>query len=331
LKPKLTIIGAGISGLYLAYLLQDKYQITILEARERIGGRIYSINGHDMGPSWIWQHHVHIQQLIEEFNLKLFLQYEEGYALYDTKDSLQRFIPSEIIPSARMEGTLNRLIDALFSRLKGVEILFDKEVISIEEKEDIRVKTKEKEYISDYLISTIPPRLTSKLKFDPPLNSEIRSKMEAIQTWMGNSAKCVCEFTTPFWQEQGLSGFVFSNLGPLAEIHDASTVQKNALFGFVRLKVDTDDFQNELNEQLQRVFQIDLQELLNVYTVDWKKEKYTAVKEDFNNLSSHLSYGIDTSDYSKKIFFSSTEFSFEEGGYLEGAIINAKKIAQKLL
>ncbi len=55
-KNKITIIGAGVSGLYLAYLLEDKFDIIILEARKRIGGRIYSIEGNDMGPSWIWSH-----------------------------------------------------------------------------------------------------------------------------------------------------------------------------------------------------------------------------------------------------------------------------------
>jgi monoamine oxidase len=48
-------------------------------------------------------------------------------------------------------------------------------------------------------------------------------------------------------------------------------------------------------------------------------------------MSQHPEYGIDTSSYSDKIFFSSTEFSFEEGGYLEGAVLQAQKIAAKLL
>jgi monoamine oxidase len=45
MKQKVVIIGAGISGLYLAYLLEEKFDVTILEARDRVGGRIYSIYG----------------------------------------------------------------------------------------------------------------------------------------------------------------------------------------------------------------------------------------------------------------------------------------------
>ena len=55
-KKKLVIIGAGLSGLYSAVLLQDMYDVTIMEARNRTGGRIMGTDGHDMGPSWIWTH-----------------------------------------------------------------------------------------------------------------------------------------------------------------------------------------------------------------------------------------------------------------------------------
>jgi len=48
---KIIIIGAGLSGLYLASLLEDTYDVLILEARDRVGGRALSIDGHDLGPS----------------------------------------------------------------------------------------------------------------------------------------------------------------------------------------------------------------------------------------------------------------------------------------
>ena len=65
IKQDLLIIGAGLSGLYAAYLLQDKYNITIIEARPRIGGRIVTIDSNDLGPSWVWMHHIHIIKLIK--------------------------------------------------------------------------------------------------------------------------------------------------------------------------------------------------------------------------------------------------------------------------
>ena len=59
-KCKVIIIGAGASGLYAAYCLVTNHHTTdiiILEAEDRIGGRIYTVpfNDHciDLGAQWI--------------------------------------------------------------------------------------------------------------------------------------------------------------------------------------------------------------------------------------------------------------------------------------
>ncbi|KAJ5577566.1 uncharacterized protein N7459_006530 [Penicillium hispanicum] len=57
-KPHVGIIGAGLSGLRCAdILIQNGARVTILEARDRIGGRVHQedFEGHlvDLGPNWI--------------------------------------------------------------------------------------------------------------------------------------------------------------------------------------------------------------------------------------------------------------------------------------
>ncbi|KAH6604609.1 FAD/NAD(P)-binding domain-containing protein [Trichoderma cornu-damae] len=58
-KPHVGIVGAGLAGLRCAdILLQHGFQVTIVEGRNRIGGRLHQQrlgNGHlvDMGPNWI--------------------------------------------------------------------------------------------------------------------------------------------------------------------------------------------------------------------------------------------------------------------------------------
>ena len=58
-KPHVGIIGAGLSGLRCAdVLIQKGCKVTILEGRDRIGGRLHQEklpNGHlvDLGPNWI--------------------------------------------------------------------------------------------------------------------------------------------------------------------------------------------------------------------------------------------------------------------------------------
>ncbi len=101
-KKKITIIGAGISGLYLGYLLEDKYDITILEARNRVGGRIYSISGNDMGPLWIWSHQTNVLKFIKELGLEFFTQFTDGNSLHDTKNKLEVFRPQPSVSSKRV-------------------------------------------------------------------------------------------------------------------------------------------------------------------------------------------------------------------------------------
>ena len=69
----ITIIGAGLSGLLIGYRLKGLgIPFQILEARDRIGGRIYTVvNGStapvEMGATWIMDQHEHIQQLLDAY------------------------------------------------------------------------------------------------------------------------------------------------------------------------------------------------------------------------------------------------------------------------
>ena len=78
-KPKVIVIGAGFSGLSGAYNLQKKgYEVLVLEARNRIGGRVFShhIDQHEnltieLGAEWIGNSHVRVRELCSELKLEL--------------------------------------------------------------------------------------------------------------------------------------------------------------------------------------------------------------------------------------------------------------------
>jgi monoamine oxidase len=79
-SPKIAIVGGGIAGLNAAYQLKKVgLTATVYEARNRVGGRIYSVTDKvgeglvvELGGSFINTNHEDILTLVEEFKLKLF-------------------------------------------------------------------------------------------------------------------------------------------------------------------------------------------------------------------------------------------------------------------
>src|SRR5215208_7440233 len=73
-----TVIGAGLAGLSAAYdLHQAGWKVTVLEARERVGGRVYSLRSFsnglvaEGGGEFIEESHTRMLAFAEQFGLQL--------------------------------------------------------------------------------------------------------------------------------------------------------------------------------------------------------------------------------------------------------------------
>ena len=330
-KKKLVIIGAGLSGLTSAVLLQDRYDVTIIEARDRTGGRIMGIDGHDMGPSWVWPHQKNILKLIETLDLELFSQYTEGLASYDAPEGVQHFRPSQKVPSFRIKGGIGQVVRALENRLENPVHLHEKVLSLTQSNEIIVVRTTDTTYEAERVISTLPPRLAvESIAYSPALPEALHTQLQNIPTWMGYAAKCVIEYSDAFWREEGLSGFAISHLGPLGEIHDACTQDKAALFGFVHSTAKYDNLEEDIIQQLIRLYGRKAANPSKFHLVDWKKEPYTSTLLDAMPLREHPAYGFTATHFGDRLIFSGTESALREGGYLEGAVTAALDVAKHL-
>lgn len=71
------VIGAGVSGLAAAYELTKKNKkVVMLEARDRVGGRVWSVSlggglVSEHGAEWIGAHHTHMRALAKELGVPL--------------------------------------------------------------------------------------------------------------------------------------------------------------------------------------------------------------------------------------------------------------------
>lgn len=86
------VIGAGFAGLAAAnYLKKKKINVTVLEARNRIGGRVFSFNVPDenmvieLGAEWVGKSHERIISLCDEFKLELFNNQFDTHLIYKGK------------------------------------------------------------------------------------------------------------------------------------------------------------------------------------------------------------------------------------------------------
>lgn len=92
-RPKVIIIGSGFAGLSAAYALQKrKIDVVVLEARNRIGGRVFSHTMDEkeklvieLGAEWVGNSHERLQNLCNEFGLELQNNQFDSHLIYQGK------------------------------------------------------------------------------------------------------------------------------------------------------------------------------------------------------------------------------------------------------
>jgi hypothetical protein len=90
-KKSGVVIGAGLAGLAAAYKLKTAgWNVTILEARDRVGGRVFSHSPPqnadlicEFGAEWIGESHERIKRLCGDFKIALQKHQFDDYLLQD--------------------------------------------------------------------------------------------------------------------------------------------------------------------------------------------------------------------------------------------------------
>ncbi|KAJ7562206.1 hypothetical protein O6H91_03G058900 [Diphasiastrum complanatum] len=154
-RPSVIVIGAGMAGLAAAHALQiASIQVTVLESRNRIGGRVYTDYSFgfpvDMGASWL--HGVcqenPLAALIGELGLPLYRTSGEDSVLYD--HDLESFalydmdghqVPKELVAS------VGRTFETLLQEINSIRAEFPEDIsvlkafsLVLERRPDLRLE-----------------------------------------------------------------------------------------------------------------------------------------------------------------------------------------------
>lgn len=353
LQTTVAIIGGGLAGIYAAKLLRFAgFDFKLIEARGRLGGRILSVDeagltsedGFDLGPSWFWPNvQPRLAALVQELGLTSFAQNNDGDVIFErmSRETPGRYRPTfQELQSMRLAGGTGTLVTALApylsdnsvhlnSSVKNMALVNGRVLLTVSRPDGTEYSVGAKQ-----VIAALPPRLLANVCFTPAIESTVVGHWREVATWMAPHAKFIALYERPFWREAGLSGTAQSLVGPLVEIHDATTASgKAALLGFIGVPADQRSRMGELAlvkacvEQLAKLYGPDARHPRATLLKDWAADPYTATAED-RVAGGHprpSEKSCVTGAWQERLSLGGSETSEIEPGYLAGAVIAAER------
>ncbi|MHB8883695.1 MAG: flavin monoamine oxidase family protein [Methylovirgula sp.] len=350
------IVGGGVCGLALAASLTAQQRpFTLYEARPRLGGRVLSEPSAkadmrvDLGPTWYWPDtQPGMARLVADLGLVSFAQYDEGAVLrLHDHDKRPDVSASESVHAGarRVVGGMMSIVEALAKKVPADAIHLGYALTAIIDRGDhvdlhFRHDGQTVVIEARRVVLTMPPRIVEEhVRFEPDLDSRLVEAMQETYTWMAGEAKAIVVYDKADWREQGRSGsaFVLHEQAVLGEIFDAcdATGTRAALGGFLALAPSLrQSFKAGLpmliGNQIGQVFGPEF-EHGEQHFQDWAAEEFTCSRRDLIPPDEHPHYGnpfLRQPVWDGRLFLGGSETASYAGGYIEGALDAARRLAR---
>lgn len=341
IESDIIIIGAGLTGLSIAYRLRNKgLSITMIEARDRLGGRIYTNYADHQAPveagaTWLGRKHQSLVNLLRELGLDIFEQKLGERAVYEPISTSPHQIvslPPNTDPSYRIKGGTSTLIQALAQSIPAEQVHMGQVVQSIKEVAGgLLIKSDRQTFKAKIVISTLPPNLfCSTIAVYPSLPESLTAIAKATHTWMGESIKIGLRYEKPFWRRGNSSGTIVSNVGPITEMYDHSDFSDThyALKGFLNgsyYPLSREERLGIVLDQLGKYYGKEVEQFSSYEELVWRKEPFTYAEYGAHVLPHQYNgHAVYRQAYlNGKLFIAGSETAAQFPGYMDGAVGSA--------
>ena len=234
----------------------------------------------------------------------------------------------------------SQLICELMARKLGRSLVLDSPVRRIaQDRHGVTVVSDRVEVRAKRAIVAVPPILTGKIDYEPGLPDE---RVELIDHYpMGTMTKCACVYDRPFWREDGLTGQVLYDEGPLAATFDDSPEDgsRGVVFGFVAGD-QARDFAKLSKRARRKAIIANYVEFFGPEAANpeqyietmWKRETWTrGCPVGIPGLGQLSTRGAELARPVGRVHWAGTETSNYWAGYMDGAVRSGERAAAEVI